>query len=411
MFLGTFSASAQIILTEVMYDPSGPDRSDEYVEIYNHGASPVDLSGWQVGDGASFDTFVEVVAAGLVLQPQQYGVILDPDYFSDSSSTYNQLIPPEALILTIEGSTFGSGGLSNNSDEAIVLVNAAFDTLQRYTYSTGNASGHSDEKIELTEDNSVQNWGECLRFNGTPGSKNSLTRANIDLGIIKFTLLSNVFITGADIPVELTVKNLGRQSVASFQWLTFYDWNLNGSPEENEILEVFQNSTVLAMDDSTVLNGEFQNIPFGEVAFAAAVLLEGDEDSTNNVAVQPVYVDNPAGESITINEVMAEPRPGEEEWVELHNTGSQPLNLRNIYFSDARDTIQISSGDRFIEPGAFLILGRDSAVAFQYSLPFEQLIINRPIHEDGFGTCGEIKAYQLVPLTLVGEVGQLGAVG
>lgn len=377
IFLTTFSISAQVILTEVMYDPSGPDKSDEYVEIYNLGTSPVDLSGWQVGDGASFDTFVEIGAAGLLLQPQQYGLILDPDYFSDSSSTYNGLIPPDALILTIDGATFGSGGLSNNTAETVVLANAAQDTIQRYTYSIGNTSGYSDEKIELTEDNSAQNWGESLRFNGTPGSKNSLTRANIDLGIMKFTLLSNIFITGADIPFELTVKNLGRQSIGSFQWLTFYDWNRNDLPEADEILEIFQNNTALAMDDSTVLSGEFKNIPFGDVVFAAAVLLDEDEDSTNNVAAQPVYVDNPTGENIVINEIMAEPQPGLEEWVELYNTGNQALNLRNIYFADARDTIQICSEDRFLEPGAFMILGGDSAVAFQYSLPFDQLVVNK----------------------------------
>lgn len=372
----SFNNFAQVILTEVMYDASGPEASDEFIEIYNTGNAPANLSGWQIGDGASFDFLEEVETNGLILQPEQYGIILDPDYFSDSSATYNSVIPPDALVLTIGGSTFGSGGLSNSTAENVVLVSASGDTLQFYTYSLGNSPGFSDEKIELTGNNSPQNWGDSRNLNGTPGARNSLTRAEVDLGISDFQLSGGSFIVGANIPFQAVVKNLGRQIVGQFVWQTFYDRNENGLADPEEILEAFQSTTSLAADDSIVLEGEFLEIPFGEVNFALAILLAGDEDTTNNVAIQAVYVEDPGGEKIVINEILANPRPGEEEWVEFYNNGSRAINLRNLFFADAGDTIEISAVDRFIEPGEFFILAGDSNAAFQYSLPFDKMIIN-----------------------------------
>lgn len=49
------SSSAQIVISEIMYNPQGTDRvagefSKEWVEIYNTGTSAVDLSGWTLED-------------------------------------------------------------------------------------------------------------------------------------------------------------------------------------------------------------------------------------------------------------------------------------------------------------------------------------------------------------------------
>lgn len=366
-------APAQVILTEVMFDPAGPEASDEFVEIYNLGSEPVDLSGWQIGDGVGYDFLAEVAGHGFILHPQQYAVILDLNYFLDSSSTYNALIPPEALILTIDGTTLGSGGLSNSTAETIILINAALDTLQRYLYSIGNIPGRSDEKIELSEDNSPANWGDSRHLHGTPGSRNTLTRPNLDLAITRFELLNNTLMAGANAPFELVIKNLGRVVIGDFRWETFYDWSHNRWPEEDEIQDVFLFSGLLPPDDSLEIAEEFRNLPFGEIPFGVAVRFNGDGDSSNNVMVKSALVDNPAGVGLVINEIMFEPRTGLAEWVELYNNGGEAINLRYLFFADARDTTSISTGDDFLKPGEYMVLGRDSAIAGQYPLAPEQL--------------------------------------
>src|SRR4051794_22700873 len=40
---------AEVILSEIMYDPQNSDTNREWVELYNTGTSAVSLSGWQFG--------------------------------------------------------------------------------------------------------------------------------------------------------------------------------------------------------------------------------------------------------------------------------------------------------------------------------------------------------------------------
>ena len=44
-------ASAQMVISEVMFDPEGSEFYDEFIELQNIGDIAVDLDGWRVGDG------------------------------------------------------------------------------------------------------------------------------------------------------------------------------------------------------------------------------------------------------------------------------------------------------------------------------------------------------------------------
>ena len=55
-----------IVINELMYDPISGNDDDQYLELYNRGANPVDLSGWQFTAGVSF-TF----PAGATLAPER----------------------------------------------------------------------------------------------------------------------------------------------------------------------------------------------------------------------------------------------------------------------------------------------------------------------------------------------------
>ena len=40
----------EIVINEIMYDPPGDDNNSEWVELYNAGSGPVDLTGWSLAD-------------------------------------------------------------------------------------------------------------------------------------------------------------------------------------------------------------------------------------------------------------------------------------------------------------------------------------------------------------------------
>ncbi len=43
-----------VVINEIMYDPISGEEDDEYVEVYNHSSSTIDVSGWRFADGIDF---------------------------------------------------------------------------------------------------------------------------------------------------------------------------------------------------------------------------------------------------------------------------------------------------------------------------------------------------------------------
>ena len=366
-------SGAQVILTEVMFDADTLESYNEFVEIYNLNSLAVDLSGWQVGDSTEQDLLTDA-GYGLLLEPQQYGIILDRGYFENSTS-YDSLIPPDALIITIDDGSFGSFGLSNSKAEFILLINSSEDTVQTYQYSIDNIPGHSDEKIILSEDNSVQNWGNSTTLNGTPGSKNSIAPKDVDLLISQFSFLETTFIVGETISFEALIKNNGQQTVNGFQLQKFYDLDVNERPDSVEIIETVDYPNSINHSDSLILEGQFDDVPAGQVSFGIAIVIPNDEDITNNVKTKTVFVTDPVNLRIIINEIMAAPNSNEAEWIEVFNPGASNINMASIYFADSRDTVKLSKEDLILRPGEYLVAGGDSAISNQYNISYENLTI------------------------------------
>jgi hypothetical protein len=147
------SAYAQVIITEIMYNPpeSGQDFL-EYIEIHNRGNSVVDLSGWSFSKGVVF-----VFPSGTVLQPGAYSVVCeDTAYFR---ARFPQFFP-------FEWSNSPVNSALTNSGEPITLVDAFGDLVDSVRYSntapwpTGaNGQGSSLELCNLDGDNNdAANW-------------------------------------------------------------------------------------------------------------------------------------------------------------------------------------------------------------------------------------------------------------
>src|SRR3954465_3375472 len=49
LYLAAAGLRAEVILSEIMYDPQNADANREWVELFNTGSSAVSLSGWQFG--------------------------------------------------------------------------------------------------------------------------------------------------------------------------------------------------------------------------------------------------------------------------------------------------------------------------------------------------------------------------
>jgi len=367
------SLRAQIILTEVMYRPDTQVAYTEFVEIYNLSDTVISLDGWKIGDSLAQDNIIDA-GEGLVLEPHQYGLILDAGYF-ENSTIYDSLIPQEALLLTIDAGSFGSRGFSNSVAEPVILINPAGDTIQVYKYSLGNDPGFSDEKIFLTANNSPEFWANSKVFRGTPGFENSVFKQSIDLSITRFEISRDSSLTGNNFNFRFVVMNVGLEAVQTFVWKTFLDMNGNSMPDDQEVREENRFDGSLVPGDSLQIEGIFRDVPSGEVVFGVFLEHPRDNNLENNVRLVSTYIP-PTEIGVCINEIMAQPLSGQPEWIELFNYGDSPLNLKYLLFTDGKDTARFTIDSEEFLPETYLVLGKDSTLLQLYPSISKQIFIS-----------------------------------
>jgi len=174
-FEGNLAAqeSRQLLLSEIMFNPTGSDRTDEFIEIYNNSCYIIDLSTWQVGDEHATNHIINA-GMGTLLPPHNYCVIADKDGI-DLHSFYLSTIPDSALIVTTNGNTLGSRGLSNSTSERIILISPSGDTVSKTIYDTDTPEGFSWERIDFKSQEENSLWSPSKVFGGTPGAANSVS--------------------------------------------------------------------------------------------------------------------------------------------------------------------------------------------------------------------------------------------
>ena len=185
------SAPISVVINEIMYHPYHPvpgpeDIRQEYIELFNRGTGPVNLSGWRISNAVDF-VFPDVTlgAGGYLV------VAADVDIFKAKYPAVNNVI----------GNWVGH--LSNNGETIEVLDNAGVQIDRVHYADEGDwavrelgpvdlgqrgwvwsdqhdGGGSSLELINANMPNEFgQNWSASDQDNGTPGTINSVATGNI----------------------------------------------------------------------------------------------------------------------------------------------------------------------------------------------------------------------------------------
>ena len=110
---------ADVIVSEVRHDPSGPEPAQEYVELANGSDVEIALAGFSISDRA--ETLGDVLPQGARIAP--FGrVLLVPDAFDPDHA--DDVRVPNGVVLVRIGSSIASSGISNGG-EALFLRDAS----------------------------------------------------------------------------------------------------------------------------------------------------------------------------------------------------------------------------------------------------------------------------------------------
>jgi hypothetical protein len=348
---------SQIIFNEIMFDAAGSDYHDEFVELFNLSFDDtINLQQWSIRDSLYSDVLTDA-GYGMNLAPRQFAIVHDKSYFGNSN-TYENLIPDSALIITISDRAFTKSGFSNSKGKTLFLYNQNNTLIQKYLYSVDNLPGFSDEKIDIYGDNSIDNWGNSIKINGTPGFHNSITPYDKDLGFaengLQYMPTTNIKID-QDIKAAISLQNYGVSSFAdSLQIDLFLDRNRDSIYNNNDIM-IYQKKQWIDIqtEQQKMIDIVWQTSAIGKFLLVSQIYSSGDQNSMNNNCVKPiVIVDNKR--SIKISEIKFLTNEGEDEWIELYNAGDRKISMMDWAFADKKDTVFIDTL-LYIHPGQYKV--------------------------------------------------------
>ncbi|WP_434620286.1 PKD domain-containing protein [Arthrobacter sp. A5] len=160
------AAAGGLVISELNYHAGSDLDADDFLELTNTSAAPLDISGWSFSAGVT-GTF----AAGTVVSAHGYFVVAkDAAQFQ---ITYG--FAPNAVY----------GGNLSNGGETVTVVDGALATIDTVTYAdvapwptTPDGTGPSLELRDLMSDKTLPgSWGASLAAGGTPGARNSIDGA------------------------------------------------------------------------------------------------------------------------------------------------------------------------------------------------------------------------------------------
>jgi len=198
LFLLPF-VSADIVINEIMYNPSGADNNHEWIEIYNNGDEEINLEGWRFFEADSNHRLILEQGDNMIISNDEYIVIVqDTNTFLEDYEGY-------------EGTILDSSFSLNNNGEFIAMRNSDGDIADEVEYSSewGGGNGISLELINSNLDNNVgDNWGSSENEGGTPGEQNSIfERQELLEQIIRLNRGWNL-ISSYLIPNNLNIENI-----------------------------------------------------------------------------------------------------------------------------------------------------------------------------------------------------------
>ena len=182
---------------------------------------------------------------------------------------------------------------------------------------------------------------------------------------------------GDSVSVSIKVKNLGKNN-AQFNIGLYEDTNLDSIPDQ--LIKETSTFSISARDSSIFPTGyTIQNLQSTR-GFYAAINFTSDQDTSNNYlysTIKPGY----SSSTIVVNEIMFTPVGGEPEWIELFNTSTDSINLKDWSISDVFTTPVTGkiNEDIFINPNSYLVIARDSSIQNYHRLiPSKIFVTNIP---------------------------------
>lgn len=331
-------ASAELVINEFLPDPPGSDGGREFVELLNTGSQSVDLGGWRLqfangSEGAEWQTRW-TGEAGQTVAPGGRFLIVDRNWLDpvpgDAEVALALQNGPDAIRLTIEGRTVD-----------LVGYGALTDTLLMETAPAPIGVGRSIARRPDGRDTN-NNAADFVTATPTPGSPNFEPRR---LTAVEISLEPpSLGRAGQVLSVGVLLRNDGIEPLATARLRL----SLGSDAVE---------ATLDAMPPGDARRVDWTLRPTQSGRWPLMVVY-GLPDGTDTLRV--LLGDFQIGPAeLVLHEVMAAPRAGQGEWLELAARGTDAVALADYCVRD-EDGSWVALPDLLLLPGELAVVAQDS---------------------------------------------------
>jgi hypothetical protein len=317
------AADTDVVINEVMVDPSCSNDACEWIELYNNGDTTINLKNW------SLDT--KVISTDTLIKSDDYLIITKN--LAEFNKVYS-VDPDKVIQLSIA---------LTNSGKTLKLDNGDSPALNIDSYAWTLSDVKTDFSLERVNPNK-SDWKLSLVSGGTPGEENSVSK--------KLPPLSKP--TGV-LPTDK--QNMTGATSVNFSWT-----NPNSSSTACEfILSEKSDLSDSDIDETKITTNKYlaEDLDFGSY-YWQIIVSDGTNEKKSDIyqftLIKPSYSD-----AIVINELMPNPTGDEaaNEWIELFNNSDDSVDLTGWSLEDiegATNKFTIDSGQ--IDSHGFAIFPR-----------------------------------------------------
>lgn len=419
-----------LVITEVMANPA-VSTEEEFVEVYNFGANPVELAGLKLTDGDSTDPLVTVAGKTSILPAGEHGIIIDPDLVARMSGPPYNLDADVPVVVTVDDTAIGNG--LARDDPVSILVADETAVVATYSHPIPTTS-QSVERIDIDTPDVPDNWTPSPCTAGHSAGRPNCAYGPVD-PVETPPLVINEFMSN---PVDedtgefVELFNEGNQAVdaaglvisdgdatdvlgaypGSGTLIPAGGYALILDPEYAGEYTIPSGTILLAPQNTTIGNGlattdpitlyapdgltvvSSCSYPFNpgngisverkgntgdvETNWVPSPCPTGASPGAPNCATEGV---TPSRSQLVISEVMANPEDeAKGEFVEIKNIGTETFDLTGYVLSDgdASDTLEgYASGSALLAPGEYaVVLDRSYGdIAVPYDIPAGAILL------------------------------------
>lgn len=338
-----------LVITEIMQNPSGSDTGNEWFEVYNATGSEIDLNGFEISDNGTnshtIGSSVVVPAGGYVVLASGSGAVTGGvDYVYSGISLANG---DDEIILTAPDET--------------EIDRVEYDGGLNFPDPDGASMTLDPNNLNATDNDTGSNWCEgSTSFNGgangtgfgTPGMANDACEIPCDISNV--TVEFDDLCEGSDAIFRLrfdVVGGSGQYELVDDNLGTGYGDYLFGGASGN----FFVDGTIIGPTTAETLMFSIQEVGAGEGG------CRGNYVSVD-IATCPIPVVCSGVGDIIITEIMRNPdaiSDNDGEYIEIYNTTESPIDINGWTLGDADFDSHTINGSVVVPANGYALLMRN----------------------------------------------------